>query len=59
MDIERILQKLRAERGGLINCIRAIEDLQLLRLGTPRRGRPPKRLKELTGTAEQAMRAAK
>ncbi len=59
MDMERILQKLRAEREGLVDCIRAFEDLQRLRLGTPRRGRPPKRLKELKGSPEQPIRGAK
>jgi hypothetical protein len=59
MDIQRILQKLKAERAGLIGCIRAFEDLQLLRLGTPRRGRPPKRLKDLKEAPEQPTRGAK
>jgi hypothetical protein len=45
MDFGAILQQLRIERDGLITCIRTLEELQRLRSGQPRRGRPPKWMK--------------
>jgi hypothetical protein len=61
MDIQEILQQLKAEHEYLTDCIRAFEALERLRSGTPKLGRPPKRLKDRTetGTADAGAGAAR